>query len=390
METTPAFTGFECTDCGEPTDVAGRCPSCGGLLDATYDYGAVEAARETLSARRFGDLYRYDALLPLPAGSAVSAGAGATPLVDCPELAAELDVGTVQVKDEGRNPTGSVADRDASLAVSWVAARGGTDVALASPGNDGQAVAAAAARAGLDAHVFVPARTGFVQKAMINVHGGDMTVVDGRLPEAEATYRERADDAWHGVGAGETGLRVEARKTLAYELAERADWTVPDAVVVPTGHGLSLAGLWKGFEELETLGLTDATPRLYAAQAEGCAPVVRAVGDGGPIEVWDTPDTICADVEVPDPAAGERAVAAVAESGGDAVATADPDVLDGAVALAGQGVELDPGAATAASGAWALAERDAFGAEDRVVLLGTAAGNKGSDVLRSHLMGQGI
>ncbi|MFB6217948.1 MAG: pyridoxal-phosphate dependent enzyme, partial [Halobacteriaceae archaeon] len=348
----PAFEGYACTVCDEATDAPARCPACGGPLDAQY--GGTTVDRETVAGRRFESMWRYRERLPLVPEA--TAGEGATPLVECPALADELGVGAVHVKDEGQNPTGSVADRDAALAVAGAAARGAETVTLASTGDDGQAVAAAAARAGLDARVVVPSRAGFTQKAMVNVHGGEMRVVEGRLPDAEAAHE--AGDA-HCVGAGETPLRHEARKTVAYELLEQRGWTAPDAVVVPAGHGLSLVGLHKGFVEARESGWVEAVPRLYAAQAEGCAPIVRGVREGD-LAAWERPDTICGEIEVPDPAAGERAVEAVGASGGGAVATDDDAVLEAGVALAGQGIEAGASAAAAASGAWALADCGAF------------------------------
>jgi threonine synthase len=383
-----AFEGYVCRDCGEPTEAPVRCPACGGPLDAQY--GDVAVTTADIADRRFESAWRYRELLPLVPPTA--GGEGTTPLVDCPRVADELGVGDVLVKDEGHNPTGSVADRDGALAVAGAAAEGAEEVALASTGDDGQAVAAAAAREGLEARVFVPSRAGFAQKAMVNVHGGEMRVVEGRLPDAEAAYadyRESADGGVHGVGAGETPLRREARTTVAYELLEQRDWSAPDAVVVPAGHGLSLVGLEAGFARAREAGWVEGTPRLYAAQAEGCAPVVRAV-EAGELSPWETPDTICGEIEVPDPAVGERAAAAVEASGGEGVATADDAILDAAVALAAQGVEAGASAAVAAAGAWALAERGALGTEETVVVLNTAAGNKTADVLRSHLMGQGL
>jgi threonine synthase len=387
METTAAFAGFACVACGERTDEPGRCSACGGALTPAFDAGAADLSRAALSARRFDGFERYRELLAVPVDAGT--GTGTTPLVNCPALADELDVAAVSIKDEGQNPTGSVADRDAALVVA--ALDDVTDIALASAGDDGQAFAAAAARADLTAHVFVPSRAGHTQKSMINVHSGDMHVVEGRLGDAAAAYRDRAPEDWYGVGPGETGLRHEARTTLALELAEQRDWTAPDAVVVPAGHGLGVVGLHEGFRRLRALGFVERLPRLYAAQAEGCAPIAAAANAGADtVDPVEHPDTICGGIEVADPALGDRALAAIEATGGGAVATDDPAILDAAVALAGEGVEVSPSAAAAASGAWALTERGAIEAGEDVVLLNTGAGNKDADVLRSHLMGQGL
>ncbi|MFC7200102.1 threonine synthase [Halospeciosus flavus] len=397
MDTTETFVGLACVDCDavhDPDETTGRCPDCGGILDPTYDYDAVDVSRKTFESRRFDTMWRYAELLPFARESAVTMDEGATALVDCPALADELGVGRVLVKDEGRNPTGTVADRGQSLAVTAAAAHDASDVALASTGESGQSASAYAARAGVDSHVFVPTRSGFTNKAMVNVHGGDMTVVEGRIGDAEAAFDDALADEpdWHSLGAFHTPYRHEGQKTALYETVEQLDWAVPDAVVYPTGSGTGLVGMHKAAGELVDLGLTDDTPAMYAAQAEGCAPVVRAFEEDRDVpEPWQQPDTICGTIEIPDPAGGALVLDALRESDGGAVATSDQDILDAAVTAAQhEGLELSPSAAAAAAGAWELAERDELDAEDTVVLANTSAGSKEDDVLRSHLMSKGI
>ena len=394
METTAAFRGLACRECGgrhEPEDATGRCPDCGGILDSEYDLDAVDADA-FLAGGDPGSMWDYDALLPFPRDVAVAMGEGATPFVECPRIAGELGVERVYLKDEGGNPTGAVADRGVSLALTAAVETGASDVSLASSGDDGHAVAAYAARAGLGAHVFVPSRAGFVQKAMVNVHGGDMTVVEGRLREAQDSHRDAlADESdWRPVDAFASPYRHEGLKTVLYEVVATLD-DVPDAVVWPTGEGAGVVAGAKASAELRGLGCIETVPRLYAAQASGCAPSANAIDDGGPVQAWDHPDTICAGIEVPDPAAGDWAVEAVRESGGGGVATDDPAILESAVTVAEhEGLSTSPSGAAAASGAWKLAERGAFDPDDTVVLVNTAAGSKTADVLRSHLMGQGV
>ena len=397
METTDAFDGLACRGCGarhDPADAPGRCPDCGGALQADYDLDGLAAPFGSDAASAAGSLWRYADVLPFPAAAATTAGEGGTPLVECPALAEELGLGRVILKDEGQNPTGSVADRGLSVAITAAAAAGATDVALPSAGNDGHAAAAYAGRAGLDAHVFVPSRAGFVQKAMINVHGGDMSVVEGRLPEAaDAFERGLADhEGWHDVASFAEPYRLEGRKTLLYEVVDSLG-EAPDALVHPTGHGAGVVGAYEAARELRELGAIDDLPPLFAAQASGCAPIVRAfeAGGDGPVEPAARPDTICADVEVPDPAEGEWVLEALRETGGGAVATEDDAILESAVtAAAHEGLSMSPSGATAASGAWELAQAGTLGPDDTVVLVNTGAGSKAPDVLRSHLMGQGV
>jgi threonine synthase len=319
---------------------------------------------------------------------------GATPLVSCPTLAEEMGVGAVLIKDEGRNPTGTFKDRGQTVAVTAAVQAGADEVALASAGNAGHAAAAYAGRAGLDASVFLPSRAGFTQKAMVNVHGADLTVVEGRIGDAGAEFQAALEEheEWFPLQTFVTPYRHEGKKTMLYEIVEQLDWTVPDAIVYPTGGGVGLVGMYKGAREFEELGLIDSIPEFHAAQATGCAPIVRAMEEGlDRHELWDHPDTICGGIEIPDPGASPWILETLRESDGGAVATADEEILDAGVAVAQQtGVEMAPTSAAAASGAWELAEQGAFDETDTVVLVNTGAGNKEADVLRSHLMRKGV
>lgn len=398
METTSAFVGLECIDCGERFGPdAQRCPDCGGILDPAYDYDAIDLDRETLAERPFDSMWRYEELLPFPRESAITMDEGATPLVECEKLAEEMGVGRVLIKDEGRNPTGSFKDRGQTVAMTAAAQQGASDIALASAGNAGQAAAAYAGRADIDSHVFLPSRSGFTNKAMVNVHGGDMTVVGGRIGDAGAAYadamdEEGAEEGWHSVQTFVTPYRHEGKKTMGYEILEQLEWESPDAIVYPTGGGVGLVGMHKGAKELKELGLIDELPAMYAAQAEGCAPIVEAFEEGKERhEPVEHPDTICGGIEIPDPGASPWILECLRESEGGAVATPDEEILESAIAVAkGEGLEMGATCAAAASGAWELADRGEFDADSTVVLLNTATSNKDSDVLRSHLMGKGI
>ncbi len=398
MQTTAAFVGLRCFDCGErfdPETATHRCPDCGGILDPTYDYDGIDLDRATFDRRPFDSLWRYEELLPFSHELAVTMDEGATPLVECPDLAAEMGIERVLIKDEGRNPTGTFKDRGQTVAMTAAREHEASDVALASAGNAGQAAAAYAGRSDIDSHVFVPSRAGFDQKAMINVHGGDMTVVGGRIDDAGAAYGDAIADEendWYSLQTFVTPYRHEGKKTMAYEIIEGLDWEVPDAVVYPTGGGVGLVGMHKAAKELRELGLIDELPAMYAAQSEGCAPIVEAFEEGRDShDPWETPDTICGGIEIPDPGASPLILDALHESGGGAVATSDDDILESAVAVAkGEGLEMGASPAAAASGAWELADRGEFDAGDTVVILNTGSANKDADVLRSHLMGKGI
>ena len=404
-ETTTAFRGLESRASGrvhetaDPTTVPADEQARG--LDPAYDYDAVDS-EALLDGPRDGPAgagrghWRFDALLPFPAESAVSAGEGATPLVPTERLADELAVDAVYVKDEGRNPTGTVFDRGLSVALTAVAARAadGQDVeplACASPGNAGQSMAAYAGRADLRSYAFVPSRCAFSNKAMTNVHGGDMRVVGGRFPDAAAAVDEQLETDYTDLDEFATPYRHDGVKTIAFELVADLG-AAPDAVVVPTGSGEVVAGVYKGFSELERVGAIDGVPRVVAAQAAGCAPIAAAVERGlDEPEPWSTPDTICGELEIADPAGGAAAIEAVRESGGTAVGVEDEDILASAVAVAQNEVmEMGATGGAAPAAAWALKEDGFFDGDETVVLINSDAGLKTPDVLRSHLMGQGI
>jgi len=397
MDTSAAFLGLECVDCSarfDPESGTHRCTDCGGILDPAYDYGSIDVGPDEFGDRPFESMWRYRELLPFAPHAAVSMDEGATALVEAPDLAEEMGVGRVLIKDEGRNPTGTFKDRGASVAVTAAREHGASDVALSSAGNAGQAASAYAARAGLDSHVFLPSRANFVNKAMVNVHGGDLTVVEGRIGDASEAFEAALEDneGWYPVRTFVTPYRHEGKKTMLLETVEQLDWTAPDAVVYPTGGGVGLVGMHKAARELRTLGIIEDLPAMYAAQSEGCAPIVRAVEEGRDVhEVWETPDTVCGGIEIPDPGASPLILEAIRESGGGAVATTDEEILEAGVTVAATaGLEMGASCAAAASGAADLAERGELGPGDTVVVLNTGTGNKDADVLRSHLMGKGI
>ncbi|UPM43774.1 threonine synthase [Halocatena salina] len=388
MKTTPTFAGLRCPETDERFDATTSHHPDGASLDPAYAYEAIELSRAEIERRPF-EPGKYEELLPIPADARMSLGEGGTPLVDCPSLAEELGVGRVVIKDEGTNPTGTIADRESVLAVSAARQHGASDVALSTPGDSGQSVAAYAARAGITSHVFVPSRSSFLTKAMINVHGGDMNVVGGRLDDANEAFRNAEAD-WYSLQPFETPYRHEGTKPVLYELIEQLEWQVPDAVFCPFVGGGPFVGMAKAARELRDLGLVDSVPALYAAQSAACAPIVEAFDAGADEhEPWDVPDTVCGALERPDPKGGALVLDALRETGGGALASSDDTILESAVTVAShEGIGVSVATGAAASAAWELRER--FDEDDTVVLINTASAEKDADLLRSHLMGQGI
>jgi threonine synthase len=390
MPTTEAFRGLVCTATGERYGATATGDSdAGARLEADYDYDAVDWTDEGLgsderSMWRYADLLAFD--------DPVTAGEGDTPLIDAGALAAEAEVGALSIKDESRNPTGTVLDRGLSTAVTAAREADADLVALATPGNAGQSAASYAGLADVRSYAFVPSRAPFSNKAMVNVHGGEMRVAGGRYPDAEAALHGQLKSAWYTLQEFANPHRHDGLKTVAFEIAESRSWTVPDAVVVPAGTGEVVAGVAKGFRELRELGLVDAVPPLYAAQPSGCAPLVAASERGADAhDPWESPDTIVGELEIPDPNGGAAALSAVAATDGGFVAVDDDDALESAVVAAQRaGLEVGAAGGVALAAVETLAGEGTVGADDCVVAVNTESGTKTADVLRSHLMGKGI
>ncbi|RDZ43525.1 threonine synthase [Haloferax sp. Atlit-19N] len=389
MQTSDTFSGLVCTETGDEYDAdATGASDADAPLDPTYDLDAVEWDAETLAERPFDTMWRYRELLPF--AEPVTANEGATPLVSADALGEEAEVGSLLIKDEGRNPTGTFLDRGFSLAVTAAREADAEVVAHASPGNGAQSAASYAGLVDARSYGFVPSRTPFPNKAMVNVHGGQMKVVGGRYPAALSALHEQLKSDWYTLQEFDNPYRHDGAKTIAYEVAERLDWSVPDWVVVPVSTGELAYGVYKGFSDLVELGLVESVPKLVAAQSVGCSPVATAwEADSDAHEAWNHPDTIVGELEIPDPAGGSLALRAVRESGGVAVAVSDDDALESAVTAAqSAGVEVGPAGGVALAGAWELA--DEFDEDDTVVVVNTESGTKNADILRSHLMGQGV
>ncbi|MBB6645788.1 threonine synthase [Halobellus ruber] len=389
MPTTEAFRGLGCTATGERYDATATGDSdAGARLDADYDYDAVDWTGDDFGTAR--SMWRYADLLAFE--DPVTAGEGGTPLVDAAALAAEAEVGTLSIKDESRNPTGTVLDRGLSTAVTAAREADADLVALASPGNAGQSAASYAGMADIRSYAFVPSRAPFSNKAMVNVHGGEMRVAGGRYPDAEAALHEDLKSEWYTLQEFANPHRHDGLKTVAFEVAESLSWSVPDAVVVPAGTGEVAAGVVKGFRELREIGLVDAIPPVYAAQPSGCAPLATAFERGDDThDPWESPDTIVGELEIPDPNGGEAALSAVAETDGGFVAVDDDDALESAVVAAQRaGLEVGAAGGVALAAVERLVGEGTFDADDHVVAVNTESGTKTADVLRSHLMGKGI
>ena len=324
-------------------------------------------------------MWRFRPFLPLAAGEhPVTLGEGDTPLLHLRRSGAQMGLNDLWLKDEGINPTGSFKARGLSAAVTRAVAAGVTRLVIPTAGNAGVALSAYASRAGVTARVFAPRTTPRVILEQVRVFGGELELVDGHIGDAG-----RLAAAWglehdaYNVSTLREPYRIEGKKTLAFELAVQFGWTMPDAIIYPTGGGTGLIGMWKAFNELIDAGWVQGTPpRLFSVQAAGCAPVVRAFESGADhAEPWADPQTVAAGLRVPSPLGDRLMLRALRESGGGAVAVSDEGLSDAARAASSlEGIDVSPEGGAAFAAVRHLCQKGTVGPESRIVIFNTGAG----------------
>ena len=377
-------THLECSLTGaryEPDRLHGL-SEAGRPLLVRYDLEGVRKAltREDL-ARRPMDMWRWRELLPVRhTRNVVSLGESATPIVSLPATAARLGGGALLVKDEGRLPTASFKARGLVMAVSMAKELGVTRIAMPTNGNAGAALAAYASRAGIETIIFCPDDTPEINVREIAAQGARVYRVNGLIDDCGAIVGEGAKrTGWFDLSTLKEPYRIEGKKTMGLELAEQFDWTLPQAIFYPTGGGTGLIGMWKAFDELQALGfIGPERPKMFAVQAEGCAPIVKAFDDGAEhAERWENAHTIASGIRVPRAVGDFLILRAVRASGGRAVAVSDEAIADAVARVArDDGLLLCPeGGATLAAYVQALAQ-GWIGKADRALLFNCASGLK--------------
>jgi threonine synthase len=325
-------------------------------------------------------MWRYAPVLPPADDAVVSLGEGWTPLLRSRRLGPRLGAEAVWIKDEGLNPTGSFKARGLSCAVSMCVELGIRKAAIPSAGNAASALAAYAAAAGMEAHIFMPRDVPQANYLECKAYGAHVTLVDGLISDCARVIEERAPaEGWFNLSTLKEPYRIEGKKTMGYEVAEQLGWELPDAIFYPTGGGVGLIGMWKAFDEMERLGwIGSRRPKMIVVQAEGCQPVVRAFEEHeARSRFFEDARTLAAGLRVPKPLGDFLILRAVRESGGTAIAVSDEEMLDAGIQLASEeGIYAAPeGAACVA----ALAKLLACGflkPSDRMVLFNTGSGLK--------------
>jgi threonine synthase len=375
---------LECSVCSrryEAGQVQTLC-ECGGPLLVRYDLEKAKAAwsRDSL-AKAPPNMWRYAPLLPVKDSKyIVPLGEGLTPLMKVDRLAARLGASDLWVKDDGANPTGSFKDRGMSCAVSMCVELGLSKIAVASAGNAGSALAAYAAASGLEAHIFVPRdvpRSNYIE---YRAYGAHVTLVNGLISDCGRIIGERKQaEGWFDISGLKEPYRIEGKKTMGYEIAEQFGWSLPSAILYPTGGGVGLIGMWKAFAELEALGwISSARPKMIAVQTTGCQPVVRAFEQGeSKTTYWEDAHTVAAGLRVPKPLGDVLTLAAIRESGGTAIAVTDEELLDASLEIAETtGIFAAPEGGACLAGLKKLLSNGFLRPDERIVLYNTATGLK--------------
>ncbi len=351
---------------------------CGGPLLVRYDLEKIrrEWSRDSL---RDGpaSMWRYAPVLPVSnSASAVSLGEGFTPLVHARRLGAR----NVWIKDDGVNPTGTFKARGMSSAVSMCVELGIKKIAVPSAGNAAGAAAAYAAAAGIEAHIFMPADVPRANYIECRAAGAHVTLVDGLISDCARIVAERkAAEGWFDLSTLREPYRIEGKKTMGYEIAEQFGWRLPSAILYPCGGGVGMIGMWKAFEEMESLGwIGKPRPKMIAVQAAGCPPIVRALEQGKlASEFYRNAQTVASGLRVPKALGDFLVLDAVRRSGGTAVEVTDAELLDGVRELAScEGIFAAPEGGACVAACKKLLANGFLSADERIVIYNTGSGSK--------------
>jgi threonine synthase len=385
----PAIAYLECARCHArldaetPQTVCTSCPTQpAGSLYVRYDFTALQGRRpqEVIdgSAPGWQGMWRYRAVLPDV--EPVTLGEGWTPMLQSRRFP------SAHLKEEGANPTGTFKARGLAMAVSMARHYGLRKLAVPSAGNAAGALAAYAAAAGIETHIFMPRDVPFANYVEATAYGANVTLVDGLISDCARIVAERkAQEGWFDISTLKEPFRVEGKKTMGYELVEQLGWEYPDAVFYPTGGGVGLIGMWKAFEEMEQLGWVKLgrRPRMIAVQSSGCAPVVRAFEAHETVStMWQNASTFAAGLRVPKPYGDAIMLDILKASNGVAMSVTDDEILSSIRDWAqNEGVFLSPEGASVTAAYDKLLADGTLKPEDRVVLFNTGSGLKYTDVI---------
>ncbi len=378
------ITFLECSKCGEhvsadqPRTV---CPKDGGSLYVRYDLHAIKKnfTRESLAGRP-ATMWRYNDVLP--EAQPVTLGEGFSPMLP------SRTTPNVFIKDEGINPTGSFKARGLSAAVTMAREYGLRKLAIPSAGNAASALSAYAAAAGIEAHIFMPKDVPQANLVECQSYGAKVTLIDGLIGDCARMIGERKQaEGWFDISTLKEPFRIEGKKTMGYEVAEQLGWTLPDAIFYPTGGGVGLIGMWKAFDEMQTLSWIGAKrPKMVAVQSSGCAPIPKAWDEGKPVsEPWQNAATVAAGLRVPKAYGDYIILDILKKSGGTAIAVSDDELMHALADWArDEGVFAAPEGAASLAAYRKLIASGFLKPSDTVVLFNTGSGLKYIDVIAAY------
>ncbi len=378
--------GLRCINCGKEMPAQPgvyTCPDCGskdGILDVIYDYRAISKAitREQIEVSRDRSIFRYLPFLPVnPDTPRPHLRVGGSPLYKPAGLGRSLGMSNLYVKDDGQNPTASLKDRASVIAVVKAIEEGASTIACSSTGNAASSLAGSAAAMGLRTYIFVPGRAPQGKVAQLLIFGANVISVQGNYEDAFRLSAEAIERwGWYNRNAAINPYLVEGKKTVALEIAEQFNWQVPDWVILSVGDGCTIAGVWKGFQDLYRTGWIDRLPRIAGVQSTGCCPLTDAFVENRP---WQpaAENTLADSIAVGVPRNPEKALRAVRESGGTMIAVPDEEILEAMRQLGRTaGIFGEPAGVTGTAGLQRLLEQGVIKAEEKVVSIVTGNGLK--------------
>jgi threonine synthase len=375
---------IECTKCGahHSADVPQTvCSKDGGVLYVRYDLASLKQSFTPASLlRRPATMWRYADVLPdVPP---ISLGEGFTPMLPSREFP------SAYIKDESLNPTGSFKARGMSAAVTMAKAYGLKKLAAPSAGNAASALAAYAAAAGIEAHIFMPKDVPLANRIECQSYGAHVTLVDGLISDCARMIGEQKEkQGWFDVSTLKEPFRVEGKKTMGYEVAEQLGWKLPQGIIYPTGGGVGLLGMWKAFDEMEELGwIGNERPKMVCVQSAGCAPIVKAWDEGkSTAEFWNNASTLAGGLRVPKPYGDYLILDILKKSKGTAMSVTDEEIMDAFRQWARvEGIFAAPEGAASLAAYKKLRASGFFSADDKVVLFNTGSGLKYLDVIEGQ------
>jgi threonine synthase len=380
------ITYLLCNDCGQhydPNKIQTFCPDCQSPLLAQYD---LEKARQHLDRdefrHRLTGMWRWHEVLPVnDPKNMLTLGEGDAPLLHLPRLGEQLSLTQLYVKEEGQNPTGSFKARGLSAAISKAKELGVRRVIIPTAGNAGGAMAAYAARGGMEAYIFMPKDTPSANVEESRIAGATVMLIDGLISEAAGMAGEKARaEGWFDVSTFKEPYRCEGKKIMGYELAEAFGWELPDVIIYPTGGGTGLVGMWKAFDEMAAMGWLESSkrPRMVAVQAEGCAPVVKAYETGTPFcDFWIGAHTLASGLRVPKSFADHIILKDIKDSHGCAVSVTDEEIVQAQHRLASmEGIFAAPEGAATLAALEELVRRGWVQHDEKIVIFNTGTGLK--------------